>query len=538
MRSATRCAPWLPLLALALALAGPPPAAAQPLTDEWIGKWRADLAFAADSLPQQHANFFHRMTREDYRVRLDSLSARLPKMAQHEVVVALARIIVGVGDGHTRVTFPFHHGSGVFTGHATTAGPQIPGLVFRQYPVRFGLFGDSLWVTHTTAADRALLGGRVVRLGRLPAGEAMAAVMPTIQRDNDNQVRSILPSWLGCPEVLAACGVVDDREHLVIEVEHAGGRRVTRTLTPGVPGAVVVWLEARAPGPEPWAERLPDRAHWITALPGTKAIYARYREVRDDEVETIAQFADSLMAVFEATGAERIVLDLRGNSGGDGTLNHPLVKALVRNRRLDELGTLWALIDRGTFSAAVMMAVDLETWTNAILVGEKTGGGPNSYGDSRRIVLPNSGITVRVSSLYWQLTDPRDERDGVTPHLAMTESYADWQARRDPVLEVALAGFSTAAPPAGNWRGIVGYRNFREVFELSVAADSAWVSIPGFGIERVPLGSVARTSGRLAGAFEVGPREAQLEVIEVGDRLAGIVAYRGRRLPVVLERAR
>ena len=50
-------------------------------------------------------------------------------------------------------------------------------------------------------------------------------------------------------------------------------------------------------------------------------------------------------------------------------------------------GGLWALIDRGTFSAAVMMSADLEMRTPTLLAGEKTGGHPNSYGDSRRVVL-------------------------------------------------------------------------------------------------------------------------------------------------------
>jgi len=35
-----------------------------------------------------------------------------------------------------------------------------------------------------------------------------------------------------------------------------------------------------------------------------------------------------------------------------------------------------------------------------------------AYGDSRKIVLPNSGITVRVAILpYWQDWHPTDQRD-------------------------------------------------------------------------------------------------------------------------------
>ena len=53
---------------------------------------------------------------------------------------------------------------------------------------------------------------------------------------------------------------------------------------------------------------------------------------------------------------------------------------------------------------------DLEEYTDAVFVGEPSAGKPNSYGDSRTITLPNSGITVRVSIYYWQRTHPLDSQ--------------------------------------------------------------------------------------------------------------------------------
>ena len=50
----------------------------------------------------------------------------------------------------------------------------------------------------------------------------------------------------------------------------------------------------------------------------------------------------------------------------------------------------------------------LERWTPATFVGEPTGDPPNGYGDPKRTVLPNSGLTVQVSTLYWQVSNPKD----------------------------------------------------------------------------------------------------------------------------------
>jgi hypothetical protein len=97
----------LSAMLLTLALASfPAPGRAEPIGEDWVAKWRGDLAIAADSLPRAHPNFFHSVPRETYRRELDSLATRLPRLAQHEIVVELARIVARVGEGHTRVTFP------------------------------------------------------------------------------------------------------------------------------------------------------------------------------------------------------------------------------------------------------------------------------------------------------------------------------------------------------------------------------------------------------------------------------------------------
>ena len=65
----------------------------------------------------------------------------------------------------------------------------------------------------------------------------------------------------------------------------------------------------------------------------------------------------------------------------------------------------------------MMFTLDLEKHTNAIFVGEPAGARPNHYGDSRKIRLPNSGLTLRVSTLYWQYAGPKDDRSSVPPQI-------------------------------------------------------------------------------------------------------------------------
>src|SRR6185436_839934 len=88
--------------------------------------------------------------------------------------------------------------------------------------------------------------------------------------------------------------------------------------------------------------------------------------------------------------------------------------------------------------AAQFLVNRLEDYTEAIFVGEPTGGKINSYGDSRRITLPNSGITVRVSTLWHQRADERDKRQWTAPGIAADLTFADYRANSDPAFKAAL----------------------------------------------------------------------------------------------------
>jgi hypothetical protein len=313
---------------------------------------------------------------------------------------------------------------------------------------------------------------------------------------------------------------------------------VTAVLSPGPPGTAVRWLSARDPGSPPLRDRFPERRHWFTPVPGKPVVYARYREVMDDEHQTVAQFADSLRAALESTGAERLVLDLRGNVGGNGFLNRPLVQHLIRAERLWRPGGLWALIDRGTFSAAVMLAADLELRVPALLVGEKTGGHPNSYGDSRRVVLPRSGLTVRVSSLFWQLTGPQDRRDGITPHIPVSERFADWRAGRDPALEAALAEGGTDVGSTRAWSGEIGWQFSRLPIRLDLERDDAgwkgFVTLAAAGLDRQPLAGARVAGDGLEARWATNGAEWRLQGRLAGPRVVGLLRYNGQDFPVAL----
>jgi hypothetical protein len=142
-----------------------------------------------------------------------------------------------------------------------------------------------------------------------------------------------------------------------------------------------------------------------------------------------------LAAFIESNGVEKLVLDLRLNRGGNGTLLPPLVTALVKSK-INKPGQFFTIIGRSTFSAAQFLVNNLERYTDTIFVGEPSGSKGNIYGDSRRIYMPNSGITIRTSVYYWQDWHPLDTREWTAPHLTAELSSEEYRTNTDPALKI------------------------------------------------------------------------------------------------------
>ena len=397
-------------------------------------KWREDLRYMADEMPKQHRNLFHTMTREQFAGAVKRLDERIPSLSRHQIIVEMARIVAMVGDGHTNI--------------APTRDPKI---AFRAYPVRLYLFKDGLYVRAATREYAGLVGARIVKIGNASVELAYAAVRELIGRDNEMDVKFFAPHLLVMPEVLQACGLIDDMENAKFTVETQGKSQEIK-LKPMGPAEMMPpdtdlswitkpgWLDARVtPAPIPLWLKDPQNKFWFEYLPDSKTVYVQFNQVGNKDDETIEAFAKRLFTFVDANPVEKLVLDLRLNRGGNGEFNRPLILGIIKSGKIDQEGRLFTLIGRSTWSAAQSLVNELEKYTNTIFVGEPTGGKINSYGDSRKITLPNSGVTVRVSTLWHQGGDERDKRQWTAPGIAADLAFDDYRANNDPALRAALS---------------------------------------------------------------------------------------------------
>lgn len=503
-------------------------AAMQP---EWVEPWSEDLLFAAEQLEERHPNAFSSLTPEELREQINQLIERLPELEHHEVVVDLARIVALIGDGHTRLTLPLAPGVDFMQGHSETPAPALRELEFHQYPIRLAIDDEGIWVRQASKPFRHLVGGRLLAIDGHPIEEVVAAVEPTIRHDNSMQVLQHLPMHLVLPEVLHARGVVEKREDASFTVETIQESTVTVELAPVPPGQEVEWvaLGQVTREPEPLSEALDERNFWFDYLKEDRMVYLQFNTVYDTPEETIRQFSERLLAFVEEHPVETLVIDLRNNRGGNQSLALPLLHAVLRSG-LDRGGQLFTIVGRTTFSAAMNFSLQMEEHTQTLFVGEPTGSKPNHFGDSRKVQLPNTKLTLRISSLYWQWS-PTDDRPWIAPHIEAPPSRRAELDGRDPAMEAVLeiVSPSEASPRlVGVWKGNLPPASYGRDSALTIERSGssllATVTIPTFGLENaevnnlnvepfsisfeVPVGQeVIAFTGRIAGRWLVGEAE-------------------------------
>jgi hypothetical protein len=404
----------------------PPQAAAYPdPADTRDGRWGQDLNYLEENIRVLHRNAFWHISQTEFEAQVDNLHTQIPSLTDAEIMTRMAALLALIGDGHTR---PYLHEYGFY----------------HTFPIGLRWLGNDLVVMSATESNRDAIGGRVVRIGAMETADAMAAVTPLISSDNQQQLLARSPQWLTTPEVLAAVGVIADPERGVYVVENADGEQGTLELTPvEVDDDSLEWVTIYdvLGGEPPLRMQNPDAYYWYIYLEETQTIYFQYNRCANDPEQAFADFNAEMFAFIDSHPVSNIVIDLRFNGGGNSTVLRPFIDAIKARSTLNTSDTFSVLIGRGTFSSAVMNALQLDEETNARLIGEGTSGKPNHFGETRTFELPNSRIPIAYSTRFFrQLTD--SDPDALYPDSEITMTWEDLLAGHDAVLDVALARYN------------------------------------------------------------------------------------------------
>src|SRR5579872_215623 len=378
--------------------------------------WRQDLKVFADTFTANQLDFAKLYPRAEYEHALAALSRRAAQTSDADMTLDLMRLVASGHVAHTLVALP------------------RPAEGFTRLPVGFHWYADGLAIVVTTPEFRSALGARVRRIGPKTPERLLEDVAPYVSFETPMWLRVQSTAYFASVPVLRRLGVLDRDGQLRLALQKDGASfDIAIPPSKGEPPSARVGLFDEAAGPVPLALRRPTRIYWHEYLPAFKAIYIQYAKCLEDPMHPFAEFTREVLDDIDAHDVERVVLDIRTNSGGNSRVIAPLTAGLKARPRLQS--RILVLIGPETFSSGQLAAWEFRRQFGATLIGESSGEALNSYGEVKLFTLPHSHVRVQYSTKYFRLgTD-----DMLEPKIRVAATIADVLAGRDPVLDAALS---------------------------------------------------------------------------------------------------
>lgn len=391
--------------------------------------WRRDIAVLARQIPRVHAEGLGHVTPATWHAAAARLAAQVPRLSNGQVLAGLARLVALLHDDETQLMLP-----------------DAPVFLFSAQWV-----GSGLYLVAVPSAERALLGARLVAVDGHPMAEVESRLRAVIDFQDPGTARARetgpdqagleSPGYLNNASLLAWLGLARSARGATFTVRLASGglRRVWLAAHGRDDGAV----PPAAAIPAPLYLQHPDEPFWLRVLRRQHAVYLKYNLcLSNDGFQRLAARA---VAVLHAHPRDRLIVDLRGNPGGDTTPFQSLLNKITIDPALSRRGRVFGLINDLTASSASLDAGLLQHSTRGLLIGQQVSDPIDEYGNDNGLLrLPYYDVLVQYTTAT--VNSPATP-EGV-PDLLVAPTVHDLLTGADPVLAAALAYGHHHARPA------------------------------------------------------------------------------------------
>ncbi len=315
----------------------------------------------------------------------------------------------------------------------------IPNDAISVLPLRFVSIGTAV---HLIGAAPETLAprGELIAVNGTPVNqiEGAAARFLAGTRQRKLAIGSLLLAW---PYALARLGVPSKDDTTEYRVQDENGQITDFKVENGytVPASTLYPRNEHGKADPAWKpERFVEIEDW-QELGLSIALPSFFDPGENALPKAILGAAEHVSACSEKT----LLVDIRGNTGGDFLKTMPLIDAISENARRQ----VGMLVDKFTFSAAIVFVAILKHRLEGRLklIGEEMGDGLTFFAEGGLLELPTSGAVVRYSSAFhdWKNgtsdeTTPPEIAQQIVPAGALD---LDWEWTAKPAAEDAHGAF-------------------------------------------------------------------------------------------------
>lgn len=391
-------------------------------------KWKKDLSYLEEALPKKHTNLFFKTSKEQFHNDISNLKNSVDKSNDDEIVAGIYKIMASIGDAHSSAYKEFS----------------------KTYPIEFYYFKDGIYIINTTSQYKEALYSKLVKINGIDIEKVKQTIIPLIVAENEGMIKKSIPKYLSNPEILHGIKITKDIKKAVFTFENDKGETFDiniKSVDRGKGDKLIV--NQSYDSSYPLYMQKPESNYWYKYLEKEKTLYFKYNlcsSDKDEQASKIEDFMADMLKFIDKHPVDKFVIDMRNNGGGNDKYIKPIINKL-KNSKLNNKNSLFVIVGRGTFSAAMVDTVVFKKQTNATFVGESTSAKPSHYGAVKHLTLPNSKIEVGYSTQFNKADeiDKSNKEDSMDDNLntfipdkTIEISIKDYVNKKDPVLDYIL----------------------------------------------------------------------------------------------------
>jgi len=388
-----------------------------------VDSWKTDLDNYQKTLEEKHIDLYHNISKKEFTSEIQRIKRKLPHLSNFQVIIELMKLTQkvggGQGDGHTAV--------------------PLWGMELHRYPIKFFDFGEDLRVVEVKEEHSHLLGNKLLSIDGVPVEDIyneVATLTPFTENKQSSMDR--ICSYMTTSELLYGLDVTKRKETARFTFVDDTGLETSVALE-ATADSDLNDLDYKVLSIGHPKIRQPDSSQveglWFTALDNDKTIYIRFRRYASSDAE-MSSFSEGVYNYIEEHKSKYLIIDLRDNYGGDLFKGLLLAGWLSAADSIEWKSGVYVLIDRATYSAAMVNAAQFKQLLNARTVGEPTGANPVGYQDLGQFNLPRSNLLITYSKRIFRLQDT--QTSGLQPDVLITPKVENYMNGMDEVLEWVL----------------------------------------------------------------------------------------------------
>ncbi len=385
-------------------------------------EWLEDLNYLEKELPERHKNLFFQLEKDEFKQDLEELKSELSSLSNLKISLRLAEIFAKIGDPHTAL--------------------DNTRFLKEYYPLYFKKFADGYRVTAVDREYQEILGAKLISINGYSPDELKDKFSALITAENETALEYRLSSFLNLKEVLTYLEIIDQENEFVFQKDDNqfklsfAAKKIENIQENAEDLRTLDYQKSTVLSN-------PNQLFWSEYLDKENILYFQYnrcwsRELADrhgqsnPELPSFAAERSKLFNLIKKEEIDKLVIDLRFNSGGDSSQGTDFAEEL---RQYQDQFETYVIIGPETFSSAIINALDFKDQLNGYLIGTATMGKPNHYGEVKSFKLPNTDLNLSYSTKYFTLLKDSDP-DSLDPDITVETRFEDFLNGRDTILEM------------------------------------------------------------------------------------------------------